>query len=128
MTAQPPPSTATEQDDGKPFATFLLEQAGGKTHTELTDNLRDLVAKVKDTGKKGTLTLTVSIAPMKGDASMLVVSDEIKMRPPEHDRKASIFWPDNDGNLLRNDPNQRSFWDEVAHAESDVNPTTGEVK
>lgn len=110
--------------DGKPFASWLCEQAGGKTEAELTEGLRDLVNRVGDTGKKGSITLAVTVAPMKGDPSMLVVSDEIKLKLPEHDRKASIFWQ-KDGQLLRNDPNQRSIFDEITGHQVDA--TTGEV-
>ena len=111
--------------DGKPFASWLCEQAGGKTEAELTDGLRDLVSRVTDTGKKGSITLVVSVAPMKGDSTMLVVSDEIKLKLPEHDRKASIFW-EKDGQLLRNDPNQRSIFDDIEGV-GRVDTATGEV-
>lgn len=117
----------TNPTQPKPFATWLVEQAGGRTESELTDGLRDLVARVTDTGKKGSITLVVNVEPMKNDNSMLVVSDEIKLKLPEHDRKASIFWTDKDSNLLRNDPNQRSFFDEVTDDGSRVDSVTGEV-
>lgn len=113
-----------ETTDGKPFASWLVEQAGGKTESELTDGLRDLVTRVADTGKRGSLQLTVVVEPMKEDASMLLIKDEIKLKLPEHDRKASIFWQ-KDGELLRNDPNQLSVFDEIAR--QNVNVETGEV-
>lgn len=113
-----------EITDGKPFASWLVEQAGGKTESELTDGLRDLVTRVADTGKRGSMQLTVVVEPMKEDASMLLIKDEIKLKLPEHDRKASIFWQ-KDGELLRNDPNQRSIFDEISGHEVDL--TTGEV-
>lgn len=121
------PRPAKPDEDRKPFASWLMEQAGGKTEQELTDGLRDLVARVNDTGKKGSLSLVVNVAPMKGDPSMLVVSDEIKLKLPEHDRKASIFWTDDANNLVRNDPNQRSFFEEITHDGKTVDTTTGEV-
>ena len=124
MTTEPTP--AETPNDPKPFSSWLIEQAGGKTESELTDGLRDLVNRVTDTGKKGTLQLTVTVGPMKEDPSMLVVSDEIKLKLPEHDRKASIFWTDDDGNLLRNDPNQRSLFEEIGGKH--VNVVTGEVQ
>lgn len=99
----------TQPDDDqqvRPFAAFLQEQAGGKTHTELSEALRDLVARVQDTGKKGTVTLAVHVEPMKGDPRILVIHDEIKLKLPEHDRKASIFFADARGNLTRDNPDQ----------------------
>lgn len=93
----------------RPFAEWLLEQSSGSTHDELSEGLHDLVSRVKDTGKKGTLTLVVTVAPMKEDQEVLVVSDEIKLKLPEFARKASIFYADGDGNLTRKNPNQMEF-------------------
>lgn len=93
----------------RPFADFLREQSGGKTHDEMSEALYDLAARVRDTGKKGTVTLTISIEPMKGDERVLVVSDEIRIKLPEFPRKPSFFFTAADGNLSRRDPEQLSF-------------------
>lgn len=111
----------------RPFADWLREQSSGKTHEELSVALHDLIGRVTDTGKKGSLQLTVTVAPMKGDVSMLVVGDEIKLRIPEHDRKTSIFYPDRDGNLSRRDPNQLEF-ESLREVPAGVNPETGEIR
>lgn len=113
----------------RPFADFLREQSGGHTHDELGEALHDLIAKVRDTGKKGTLTLTVKVGPLKGDTDVLVVEDEIKINLPEHDRKASMFYPDKHGNLSRRDPRQLDF-DSLREVPNpnDVDPATGEIK
>lgn len=100
---------ANEPARVRPFCDFLRETAKGATHEEMSEALRDLVGRVTDTGKKGTLTLVITIAPMKGDDSVLVVSDEIKLKLPEHDRSASLFYADADGNLTRDDPSQLTF-------------------
>ena len=117
----------TPPTEPRDFAAFLVETPSGRTHTELSEALRDPVAKVVDTGKAGALGLVVKVAPMKGDPSTLVVTDEIKLKLPEHDRKASVFWPDKDGNLVRNDPNQRSIFELSEAPPPNVDLTTGEV-
>ena len=123
MTAQPADEKAI-----RPFSDFLRDQNRGRTHDELSDGLNDLVAKVKDTGKKGTLTLTVSVEPMKGNEDALLVHDEIKLKLPEHDRGSSIFFADDDHNLRRDDPNQPAFeFLTEVKAPDGVNPTTGEI-
>lgn len=99
----------SDPDRIRPFADFLREQAKGKSHAELSENLQTVVNAVKDTGKKGTLVYKVSIEPMKGDNAALVVTDEITVRLPEHDRQSSLFFADREGNLVRNDPNQTEF-------------------
>lgn len=112
----------------RPFSDFIREQNRGRTHDELSEGLRDLVAKVEDTGKKGTITLTVTIEPLKGAENCLQVSDEIKLKLPEHDRGASIFFRGRDGNLQRDDPNQPTF-DTLREVPPPpgVDPVTGEI-
>ena len=111
----------------RPFADWLREQSQGKTHEELSEALYDLVQRVRDTGKKGTVSLTITVAPMDKDVSVLVLSDEIKLRLPEHDRKASLFYPDKWGNLSRTDPGQLSF-ESLREVPAGVDPKTGEIK
>lgn len=115
-------------DHARPFSDFIREQNRGRTHDELSDGLRDLVARVEDTGKKGTITLTITVEPLKGNEACLTVSDEIKLKLPEHDRGSSIFFRGTDGNLQRDDPNQVTFdfLREVPGVVG-VNPETGEV-
>lgn len=106
MTTPPP------EDKPREFGSFLLEQARGKTHDELSQALHDVTAKVIETGKKGSLTLTLSIGLLDKDPSNgLVITDQIKTKMPEHDRPASVFYPDRHGNLSRRDPGQLSFED-----------------
>lgn len=118
----------TDHPHTRPFGDWLREQNRGRTHDELSDALFDLVARVKDTGKKGTLTLVINVEPLKGQEDMLTVSDEIKLKLPEHDRGASIFYQGDDGNLQRDDPNQPTFESlREVPAPRGVDPATGEV-
>ncbi|MGH3355255.1 MAG: hypothetical protein ACRDOJ_05120 [Nocardioidaceae bacterium] len=120
-------SAAHNDPPVRPFADFLREQASGRTHDELGESLHDLVDRVRDTGKKGSVTLTVTVAPMKDDIDTLVISDEIKLRLPEHDRKASIFYPDEHGNLTRRDPRQLDF-DSLREVPKDNTPDRDNLK
>jgi hypothetical protein len=90
--------------------------------------LHDLVQRVADTGRQGSLVLTISVQPMKGaDNGALMVSDAIKLKLPEHDRKASIFFS-HDGNLRRTDPHQLAFEGLRTVAGESVDTATGEIK
>lgn len=93
----------------RPFADFLREQSGGRTHEELTDALAEVVAAVRDTGKKGTLTLTINVTPLKNGGGALTVTDTVKKGVPVHDRRASIFYATDSGSLTRDDPQQPTF-------------------
>lgn len=124
--------TTIEADDDtvvRPFADWLREQAGGKSHDELSVALYDLVQRVRDTGKKGSIVYTISVGPMKGDKDVIVIDDQIKLKLPEHDRKASLFYTDKTGNLTRNDPNQLQF-ESLREVEGGqvVDTITGELK
>jgi hypothetical protein len=91
----------------KPFAAFLQEHAGGRTHTELSERLVELVSAVQETGKGGTLTLIIGIKPTSKDtAGTVVVSDDVRIKKPAASRPASVFFVGADNNLLRNDPRQ----------------------
>lgn len=117
-------------DEGpRDFGSFLLEQARGKTHDELSQALHDLTAKVIETGKKGSLILTLSVGLLdKEPSSGLIITDQIKVKLPEHDRPASVFYPDRHGNLSRRDPNQMSFEDLVTLPEPEgLDKATGEI-
>lgn len=102
--------TMTDEVTTRPFADFLREQARGSTHDELSEGLQALVARVRDTGKKGSITLKVAVEPLpKSDGSALVITDEITLKLPEHDRESSLFYADDDNNLRRDDPRQMRF-------------------
>ncbi len=113
----------------RPFADWLRDQSRGKTHDELSEALRDLVSKVIDTGKKGTLALIVTVEPMpNSDGHALIVKDEIKLKLPEFSREASLFFADDDRNLSRSDPRQLTFESlREVPPPAGVDPATGEV-
>jgi hypothetical protein len=93
----------------KPFAATLQEIAAGAFHTRVSEQLQDLVTAVTDTGKKGVLTVTLTVAPIKpGNTTNLVVTGKATVKAPESDDAApsSVFFHDAAGNLSRNDPNQ----------------------
>lgn len=122
-----PSSTTTSQDSGS-FAAFLATTRP-KTVEELADELRKLVGKIRDTGKAGSITLTLKISPVDGDTNVLSVNDEIKVRAPEHTRQGSLAFPDAVNNLSRHDPNTMPLFDEdLRTPEPEYDPRTGEIK
>jgi hypothetical protein len=91
----------------RPFAAVLQELDSGATHAECSDALHDLVDRVRATGKKGTLTLKLTVTTHKG--GYLIVADDVAVKAPEPDRADSIFFVDRAGNLSRSNPNQPSL-------------------
>lgn len=94
-------------DDRAPFTTLLAARPA--LHTKLEDRLAELVDAVVETGKRGTLTVTLSVAPFEGSTDMLVISDRVTLKRPELEQKPSIVYPTADGGLATSDPNQPQF-------------------
>lgn len=59
------PDQPTDERRTRPFADFLADHNRGAQHTEVSQALQDVVGAVVDTGKKGSVTLTVNVEPMK---------------------------------------------------------------
>lgn len=102
--------TTTDDQDVhmRPFVDWLTELRKGAVAAELTQKLHELVGAVQATGKDGTITLTVKVGVHK-KTNALMVDDRVAAKVPAPDRKASLYFVDDDGNLVRNDPNQLSF-------------------
>lgn len=118
---------ATAQDSGD-FATFLASTRP-KTNVELSEELQKLVAAVKDTGKAGSLTLTITLKPVDGSTNVLGVHDAIKVNKPERNRLGSLAYPDKNNNLSRTDPNTMPLFDDAdLIKDMGADASTGEVK
>lgn len=96
-----------ERVEPKPFREWLDEQRRGATHFELSEMLCEVVTAVAETGKKGSVTLKINVAP-SGDG-MVVVTDEVNAKTPEPDRSASLYFYDDYGRLSREDPRQQKL-------------------
>ncbi len=101
-----PDSEDNGEHGPRDFSLFLLDRR--PTHDELSQKLYSCVEAVRDTGKKGSLQLTINIELFDGDPDRVVINDKIILKMPEHDRKMSVFYATEDGNLSRTDPNQLS--------------------
>jgi hypothetical protein len=99
----PAAAPADDEREVRPFAAFLRNL--GSVHEDATTGLNELVVACRETGKKGTLTIKIEVAPQKDEVTMLVTGDVVA-KPPRHTSKPSLFFPDEHGNLLRNDPRQ----------------------
>lgn len=91
-----------------PFADILITLDKGRTHSELSTKLQQLVAAVAETGKKGSLSVSLTIAPSKSEAPFEVL-ESVVLKLPAPTRRASLFYADDDMNLVRKDPNQMAL-------------------
>ncbi len=98
--------TTDEAPVRKPFAAVLQEMRKGGLNSEAADELADVIIACVDTQKKGSLTITLTVTP-KGE--FVEIEDKIAPKVPRHNTAASIFWPDENGNLTTSNPNQLSM-------------------
>lgn len=98
-------------DDGqvRPFAAILAEIGGGRLAARLASQLAELTSAVASTGKKGQITLTVKVEPMRkaGEHAVMVTGTSTAKVPEGEDAApASVFFADASGVLTRDDPRQ----------------------
>lgn len=106
--ADPRTGEILDDDEGRvqPFAELITLLDRGTVHAEASRVLHDLTAAVADTGKAGTLTITVRLSPLKGSTDQMVVAAQVSSKLPKSEPAAAIFWRDRAGSLVRTDPNQ----------------------
>ncbi|WP_432846015.1 hypothetical protein ACQPXB_36080 [Amycolatopsis sp. CA-161197] len=97
--------TSTQDKDApKPFGTFLLQHAKGRTHDELSQALQDVVLACRETGKAGSITLKLTVKALDDQAFEVV--DAISIKAPQGARPKSIWFATDDGELTRDNPHQ----------------------
>lgn len=109
------------------FAHVVNNMRNGGLQAELSEHLNECVLMSQQTGNKSTLTLTIEIKP-NGSTGQYHLKDNIKTKLPELSKGASIFFGTPDGNLQRDDPNQRSLDLRVAPGETNTDIKTAETK
>ncbi len=99
--------TPADVEEVRPFAEWLHEQRKGGCHAELSDALNEVNRAVRETGRAGKLTLTISIKPAGKDGRNVLVSDEVKVTKPRFESEEALFFMDKNGNLSRDNPDQQ---------------------
>jgi hypothetical protein len=90
------------------FLAMLQNHRRGGVLSDLAEAMREVTEAVQATGKGGVVILKMKIRPAsKGGA--LVVEDEVKTTLPKESGEGSIFFADENHNLLREDPNQKTL-------------------
>lgn len=70
----------------------------------LTEKWQELADAVRDTGKKGTITLVLTALPQKGDETIKTVTPLVKVALPQVPLKPVIMFDQPDGTLARSNP------------------------
>lgn len=96
------PETNTVPARVLPFALFLQDHRQGALHTELSEGLRELSARCTEMDKPGELILRVRLEP-KSDG-LMIVTDDVVLKPPKGVRPSAFYFADGDHNLTRDNP------------------------
>jgi hypothetical protein len=108
------------------FQETIIQVNNGAALAELSEKLAALVAAVRQTGKKGSISLTVRVAPAsKASTDVLLVEAEVKAKVPEQERGSTIFYATDENLLVRNDPKQQMLPLRVVDFDA---PKRGELK
>lgn len=97
--------TAVEHTDPDDFLVALRKALRPETLARAGDLLAEVIAGVAELDRKGTLTLTLELAPMKNTDAVDVVA-RVKAKPPEPPAVGTVMWATEAGRLERNDPRQ----------------------
>lgn len=92
----------------RPLADVLRGVDKGRALDSAADALHALVTAVQETGKPGTITLTVKVGPLPKARTndSLLVTASVTSKMPVIDGNPSMFFVDDEGNLTRSDPRQ----------------------
>jgi hypothetical protein len=81
----------------------------GRPVEEATTALADVVRAVDETGKDGSVTITLKVKAAKHGGPEKTIIAEVKAKKPVADIAPAVFFSDADGDLHRVDPNQEEM-------------------
>lgn len=90
------------------FALLLAGQRNGECLREASEKLNDLVQKLRERVRPGEILLRIRFTP-GADASIVAITDEIVVKLPKQEKKATIMFTTEDGTLTRQNPEQREL-------------------
>ena len=124
MPTNPNTQPATE---GQNFVTTFTQLRRGGAAVDASEALLEVVQAVRKTCKKGALTIKITVCPnAKGDDVVLSLLDDITTKIPKAERGSTIFFAEDDGTLVRNDPRQGEL--KLTVVAGDRKAETGERK
>ncbi|MCX4827141.1 hypothetical protein OG746_26895 [Streptomyces sp. NBC_01016] len=93
------------------LAAFLAGHLNGRTAEELSAEFHQLLDAVKSHGKKGEMRITLVVEPPANgvDSAPLPIGVESAVKAPKPTPVKSLYFLDDDGNPVREDPRQMSI-------------------
>lgn len=108
---------------GRAFTDQLRDFGRGKVAADATERMAELVKRVRETGKSGTLTLEVKVKPASRASGAMFISAKIATKLPETGIDETMLFDTPEGALVGEDPAQKKLDLHVAEA-----PAVGSLK
>lgn len=104
-------NTETGEIQQAPVAAFLASHLNGRTEEELSTEFHTLLDAVRAHGKKGSMTITIVVEPPANgvDSAPLPIGVESAVKAPKPTPVKSLYFLDNDGMPVREDPRQMAM-------------------
>jgi hypothetical protein len=98
----------TERAD---IAAWIAGHLNGRTAEELSGEFHDLLDAVKTHGKKGQMTITIVVEPPANgvDSAPMPIGVESAVKAPKPTPVKSLYFLDDEGNPVREDPRQMAI-------------------
>lgn len=116
-------TTTPEQRTGEivDLPTWLAGHLNGRTAEEISAEFHQLLDAVREHGKKGQMTITLVIEPPANgvDNAPLPIGVESAVKAPKATAPKALYFLDNDGNPVRDDPRQLAIEFRTAHTTTD---------
>ncbi|MFC5524046.1 hypothetical protein [Polaromonas jejuensis] len=97
----------------KSFNILLAELNEGSAHAALTSDLAELLRTVQNTGRGGSLTLKIKVAPATrnnhGSVDKVNITADRKLELPKPEQPSDFFYLTDEGETTRNHPRQHSL-------------------
>lgn len=97
----------------RPITDILREMRRGRIVEDATDALEEVVKAVDQTNKGGSVTITIKVKPSKDGGWEKTLSASVKTDVPRPDLPDAVFFSTADGDLVRDDPEQRALFGDV---------------
>lgn len=93
------------------LATFLAGHLNGRTVDQLSAEFHKLLDAVREHGKKGSLSITFVVDPPANgvESAPMPIGVESALKAPKAVQPKSLYFLDDDGNPVRDDPRQMAI-------------------
>lgn len=104
-------NTETGEIQQAPVAAFLASHLNGRTEEELSTEFHTLLDAVRAHGKKGSMTITIVVEPPANgvESAPLPIGVESAVKAPKPTPVKSLYFLDDDGMPVREDPRQMAM-------------------